>query len=73
MNLVFLSLLLRRHYILEVIILGQFVLQRFISEAKMATAVGGVGAGGVNHIAHLAGSLVGVALIMMLNKVVPKE
>ena len=42
--------------LLEAIILGQFVVERFLSEAKMATAAGGVGAGGVNHVAHLAGA-----------------
>jgi len=39
----------------------------------MAAAVGGVGAGGVNHIAHLAGALVGVALIWGLSKMLPPE
>ena len=32
--------------LLEAIILGQFVVERFLSEAKMATAAGGVGAEG---------------------------
>ena len=59
--------------LLEAIILGQFVVERFLSEAKMATAAGGVGAGGVNHVAHLAGALAGVALIWMLSRVLPAD
>jgi len=39
--------------LLEAVILGQFVIERFLSEARMASAAGGVGAGGVNHVAHL--------------------
>ena len=57
--------------ILEVIILGQFVLERFYSEARMVANVGGVGSSGVNHVAHLAGALVGVLLIAVLNKTLP--
>lgn len=45
----------------------------FTAQAKMAAAVGGVGAGGVNHVAHLAGALVGVALIWGLSKMLPPE
>ena len=38
--------------LLEVVILGQFVVDRFLSEAKMIAAAGsGVGAGNVNHVA----------------------
>ena len=59
--------------LLEAVILGQFVIERFLSEAKMAAGSGGVGAGGVNHIAHLAGALVGVALIWSLSKMLPPE
>lgn len=59
--------------LLEAVILGQFVVERFLSEAKLAAAAGGVGAGGVNHVAHLAGALVGVALIWGLSKMLPPE
>ena len=59
--------------LLEAVILGQFVLKRFIGEAQAAAASGGVGAGGVNHFAHLAGALAGVALIAALAKLLPPE
>ena len=59
--------------LLEAVILGQFVVERFLSEARMAAGTGGVGAGGVNHVAHLAGALVGVALIWALSRMLPPE
>jgi len=59
--------------ILEVVVLGQFVLQRILHETSMiGKSVGGVGLGGVNHIAHLAGALAGVVLIALLSKILPE-
>ena len=59
--------------LLEVVILGQFVVDRFLSEAKMIAAAGsGVGAGNVNHVAHLGGAIAGVLLIIFLQRMVPK-
>lgn len=58
--------------ILEVVILGQFVVDRFLTEAKMVAAAGsGVGAGNVNHVAHLGGAIAGVLLIFFLSRLVP--
>ena len=58
--------------LLEVVILGQFVVDRFLSEAKMVAAAGsGVGAGNVNHVAHLGGAFAGVLLIFFLTRMVP--
>jgi membrane associated rhomboid family serine protease len=58
--------------IFEVVVLGQFVMERFLNEAAMIGKVGGVGAGGVNHVAHLAGALAGVVLIALLSKILPE-
>jgi membrane associated rhomboid family serine protease len=38
----------------------------------MIGKVGGVGAGGVNHVAQLAGALAGVVLIALLSKILPE-
>lgn len=59
--------------LLEAFILGQFVLQKILSEMTMASTRGGIGAGGVNHVAHLAGALAGVLLMVALSKLVPPE
>jgi membrane associated rhomboid family serine protease len=49
--------------LIEVGVLGQFVVERFLNEAKTA-ATGGIG--GVNHVAHLAGAGAGIAMILIL-------
>eukprot|EP00475_Leptophrys_vorax_P017512 TRINITY_DN24153_c0_g1_i2.p1 TRINITY_DN24153_c0_g1~~TRINITY_DN24153_c0_g1_i2.p1 ORF type:complete len:399 (+),score=-16.88 TRINITY_DN24153_c0_g1_i2:201-1397(+) len=58
--------------ILEVVILGQFVVEKVMSEARnSAIFVSGgtvAAASGVNHIAHLAGALLGVLLIWMISR-----
>ncbi|CAI5994444.1 unnamed protein product [Closterium sp. NIES-64] len=56
--------------IVEVVILGQFVVEKVLSEARNSAIMGvGMAAGsGVNHIAHLAGALVGVLLIWMVSR-----
>ena len=51
------------HNLIEVGVLGQFVVERFLNEAKTA-ATGGIG--GVNHVAHLAGAGAGIAMILIL-------
>ncbi|KAL8138594.1 hypothetical protein V2J09_004595 [Rumex salicifolius] len=58
--------------ILEVLILGQFVIEK-VMEAAQASAgmsnglVGGNALNSVNHIAHLSGALVGVLLVWLLS------
>ena len=49
--------------IIEVGVLGEFVFERFLNEAKTA-ATGGIV--GVNHVAHLAGAGSGVAMVLIL-------
>lgn len=63
--------------ILEVLILGQFVVERVMEAAQASTALSGGFRGGsalqsINHIAHLSGALVGVVLVWLLSKV-PSE
>lgn len=58
--------------ILEVLVLGQFVIERVMEAAQASTGLAGGIHGGsalqnVNHIAHLSGALIGVALIWMLS------
>uniref|UniRef100_A0A2N9J1K9 Peptidase S54 rhomboid domain-containing protein n=1 Tax=Fagus sylvatica TaxID=28930 RepID=A0A2N9J1K9_FAGSY len=60
--------------ILEVLILGQFVIEKVMEAAQASTALSGTFRGGhslqsVNHIAHLSGALVGVVLVWLLSKV----
>ncbi|KAM6594805.1 hypothetical protein CsatA_002508 [Cannabis sativa] len=63
--------------ILEVLILGQFVVEKVMDAAQASTAISGAFRGGssmssINHIAHLSGALVGVMLVWLLSKV-PSE
>ncbi|OIT35831.1 PREDICTED: rhomboid-like protein 11, chloroplastic isoform X1 [Nicotiana attenuata] len=58
--------------ILEVLVLGQFVIERVMEAAQASTGLAGGIRGGsalqnVNHIAHLSGALIGVALIWLLS------
>jgi len=53
--------------IIEVGVLGQFVVNKFLSEAKTAAAGGVVG---VNHVAHLSGAGAGVAMVLILRKLI---
>ncbi|KAG8375545.1 hypothetical protein BUALT_Bualt10G0110900 [Buddleja alternifolia] len=61
--------------ILEVLILGQFVVEKVMEAAQASASIGGNLRGGgyalqnVNHIAHLSGALVGVVLIWLLSSV----
>ncbi|KFK27816.1 hypothetical protein AALP_AA8G433600 [Arabis alpina] len=59
--------------ILEVLILGQFVVERVMEAAQASAGLSGTIYGGyslqtVNHIAHLSGALVGVVLVWLLSK-----
>ncbi|KAK7260736.1 hypothetical protein RIF29_27020 [Crotalaria pallida] len=60
--------------ILEVLILGQFVIEKVMEAAQASASLSGTFRGGyalqsVNHIAHLSGALVGVLLVWLLSKV----
>ncbi len=57
--------------LLESFILGGFVLERFWGEVSMTTRGGAVGASGVNHLAHIAGALCGVLLIVVAARMFP--
>lgn len=68
--------------ILEVLILGQFVIEKVMDAAQASTQFVGssssrvFGVENINHIAHLSGALVGVALIWLLSQIPsgqPKE
>lgn len=52
--------------VLEVIILGQFVIERILFEFRQT----GI-SDGVDHVAHIGGALVGVGLIMVLMRLEP--
>ncbi|EYU21881.1 hypothetical protein ABFS82_01G023800 [Erythranthe guttata] len=56
--------------ILEVLILGQFVVEKVMEAAQASANIGGGYAmQNVNHIAHLSGALIGVFLIWLLSSV----
>ncbi|XP_030464749.1 rhomboid-like protein 11, chloroplastic [Syzygium oleosum] len=64
--------------ILEVLILGQFVIKRVMEAAQAsagfsASLHGNYSLQGINHIAHLSGALVGVFLVWLLNRVPPES
>ncbi|XP_006394819.2 rhomboid-like protein 11, chloroplastic isoform X2 [Eutrema salsugineum] len=59
--------------ILEVLILGQFVVERVLEAAQASAGLSGTIYGGhslqtVNHIAHLSGALVGAVLVWLLSR-----
>ncbi|XXG63625.1 hypothetical protein AAC387_Pa05g1768 [Persea americana] len=60
--------------ILEVLILGQFVLQKVMEAAQASAGLSGSFNRGyylqnINHIAHLSGALVGVALVLLISRI----
>ncbi|KAI3792702.1 hypothetical protein L2E82_06590 [Cichorium intybus] len=57
--------------ILEVLILGQFVIERVMEAAQASTSFASSNSAmqNVNHIAHLSGALVGATLVWLLSKV----
>ncbi|RVX17614.1 Rhomboid-like protein 11, chloroplastic [Vitis vinifera] len=60
--------------ILEVLILGQFVIEKVMEAAQASTGLSGTFLGGysiqsINHIAHLSGALIGVLLVWLLSRV----
>ncbi|KAG6542364.1 hypothetical protein Mapa_016193 [Marchantia paleacea] len=57
--------------ILEVLILGQFVVEKVMEEAQASASMGSFAlksSMNINHIAHLSGALLGVVLICILNR-----
>ncbi|KAM5565476.1 rhomboid-like protein 11, chloroplastic [Rosa sericea] len=61
--------------ILEVLILGQFVIDKVMEAAQASTGLAGRGGSSlmnVNHIAHLSGALVGVFIVWLLGRI-PSE
>ncbi|KAL3697080.1 hypothetical protein R1sor_011156 [Riccia sorocarpa] len=57
--------------ILEVLILGQFVVEKVMEEAQASASMGSIAlksSMNINHIAHLSGALLGVILIWLLHR-----
>ncbi|KAI3867530.1 hypothetical protein MKW92_023350, partial [Papaver armeniacum] len=56
--------------ILEVLILGQFVIEKVMEEAQASTRIPGASSTmqSVNHIAHFSGALVGASLVWLLSR-----
>ncbi|XP_074287013.1 rhomboid-like protein 11, chloroplastic isoform X2 [Silene latifolia] len=62
--------------ILEVLILGQFVIERVMEAAQASTGLingGSYAVQTINHVAHLSGALFGVLLVWMLSRVPSSE
>nr|GEW51518.1 rhomboid-like protein 11, chloroplastic [Tanacetum cinerariifolium] len=57
--------------ILEVLILGQFVIERVMEAAQASTSFASNSSAlqNINHIAHLSGALVGATLVWLLSRV----
>ncbi|KAJ4845860.1 Rhomboid-like protein 11, chloroplastic [Turnera subulata] len=60
--------------ILEVLILGQFVIEKVMEAAQASASLSGTFRGGyplqsVNHIAHLSGALIGVLLVWLVGMI----
>ena len=55
--------------VVEIVILGEFVVGKMLSEMKVA-ATGGLA--GVNHVAHLAGAGSGIVLVVILRSLLNK-
>ena len=55
--------------VVEVLVLGEFVVGKMLSEVKTAAA-GGVA--GVNHVAHLSGAGAGILLVVIVRTLIDK-
>lgn len=60
--------------ILEVLILGQFVIDKVMEAAQASTGLTGMlgrssSLQSINHIAHLSGALIGVALVLAISRI----
>ncbi|KAK1312518.1 hypothetical protein QJS10_CPA07g00734 [Acorus calamus] len=63
---------------LEVLILGQFVIEKVMQAAQASVGMSGPFAIGnyfqnINHIAHLSGALIGAALILLVSRIPNKS